>query len=87
MSISSTTRRGVCGFVAGLAAVFAMVTQAEGQVPLTGHQPPPYAGCVNHAHAAMPFQWGAFGAQRYHPRTHWSRDYNGELTRWTYLRR
>ena len=47
----------------------------------------PYAGHVNHAHLAPTFRWGWFGAERYHPRVAWHRDYNGELVRWATHRR
>lgn len=49
--------------------------------------PGPYSGCVNHAHQAAPFQWGAFGANHYYPRVGWRRDYNNELLRWSVHRR
>jgi len=43
----------------------------------------PYAGHYNHAHVAPTFRWGWFGAERFHPRVQWHRDYNGELMRWS----
>jgi len=43
----------------------------------------PYAGCVNHAHAAPAFRWGWFGAERHYPNVQWRRDYNNELMRWS----
>lgn len=51
------------------------------------HSAAPYAGRVNHAHLAPQFRWGWFGAERYHPRVAWHRDYNGEVMRWAEHRR
>ncbi|TWT95341.1 hypothetical protein Pla108_34870 [Botrimarina colliarenosi] len=47
----------------------------------------PYAGPVNYAQAAPPFQWGWFGAERHYPQPSWHRDYNGDLMRWSTHRR
>lgn len=47
----------------------------------------PYAGHVNHAHAAPTFRWGWFGAEHYYPRVHWHENYVGDRLRWSTQRR
>lgn len=80
-------------FVAGaLALSLSLPAGAAAPCPVAPNHPAstyaaPYAGPVNHAHVAPAFQWGAFGAEHHYPQVYWHRDYNGELMRWSVLRR
>lgn len=73
--------------LAGGSTLFAMAASAAPPCVATPTYAAPYAGLVNHAHVAPPFQWGWFGAEHHYPRVAWHRDYNGELVRWSVARR
>jgi hypothetical protein len=76
-----------CFVAGGLALMFTLPVRAATPCAATPIYAAPYMGPVNHAHTAPPFQWGAFGAQHHYPQVYWHRDYNGELMRWSMLRR
>jgi len=73
--------------VGGLILTCAVGTASAAAPCATSPYPAPYAGPINHAHAAPQFQWGWFGAQQFYPQVGWHRDYNGELMRWSTNRR
>lgn len=73
---------------AGMTLGFALPAVAQPPSPVDVG---PYSACASYSAirpaVAPPFRWGSFGVQRHSPRVSWQRDYNGEVIRWSYLRR